>query len=72
MTRVSRPSGSIRCTAGTSACEHSGVRGWEAWESIDFRLDDLMDAGEGAVALIWQRNCGRASAAVVEHEYTQV
>lgn len=56
---------------------HAGVRAFwrqwlEAWESIDFRLDDLMDAGEEVVALIWQRNRGRASGAVVEYEYAQV
>jgi ketosteroid isomerase-like protein len=48
-------------------------RQWlEAWESIDFRLGDLIDAGEEVVALIWQRNRGPASGAVVEYEYAQV
>ena len=56
---------------------HDGVRAFwrqwlEAWESIDFRLDDLIDAGDQVVALIWQRNRGRASGAVVEYEYAQV
>ena len=36
------------------------------------RLDDLIDAGEEVVALIWQRNRGRASGGVVEYEYAQV
>ena len=56
---------------------HDGVRAfWRyfltSWESIEFRLDDLIDAGDEVVALIWQRNRGRASGAVVEYEYAQV
>jgi ketosteroid isomerase-like protein len=55
---------------------HDGVRAYwrnwlESWESIEFRLDDLIDAGDEVVALIWQRNRG-ASGAVVEYEYAQV
>ena len=56
---------------------HDGVREfWRSflasWESIEFRLDELIDAGDEVVALIWQRNRGRASGAVVEYEYAQV
>ena len=67
-----RASGSSRFYRG-----HDGVRAYwrywlESWESIEFRLDDLIDAGDEVVALIWQRNRGRASGAVVEYEYAQV
>src|SRR2546421_934953 len=56
---------------------HDGVRAYwrhwlEAWESIEFHLDDVIDAGDQVVALIWQRNRGRASRAVIEYEYAQV
>jgi ketosteroid isomerase-like protein len=56
---------------------HDGVRAFwrywlESWEGIAFRLDDLIDAGDEVVALIWQRNRGRASGAVVEYEWAQV
>ena len=56
---------------------HDGVRAFwrhwlESWESIEFRLDDLIDAGDEVVALIWQRNRGRGSGAVVEYEWAQV
>jgi uncharacterized protein len=56
---------------------HDGVRAYwrywlQSWESIEFRLDHLIDAGGEVVALIWQRNRGRASGAVVEYEYAQV
>ena len=38
---------------------HDGVRAYwrhwlEAWESIEFHLDDVIDAGDQVVALIWQ------------------
>ena len=56
---------------------HDGVRAFwrywlESWESLEFRLDDLIDAGDDVVALIWQRNRGRASGAVIEYEWAQV
>jgi uncharacterized protein len=56
---------------------HDGVRAFwrhwlESWESMEFRVDDLIDAGDEVVALIWQRNRGRASGAVVEYEWAQV
>jgi ketosteroid isomerase-like protein len=57
---------------------HEGVRSFwrqwlEAWESIEFRLDDLIDAGDEVVALLWQVNRGRASGVeVLVGEWAQV
>lgn len=70
-TRVSPPSRSSRCTAGTPACEHPGFSGWKPGSRSTFGYY-LIAAGEEVVALIWQRNRGRASGAAVEYEYAQV
>jgi ketosteroid isomerase-like protein len=57
---------------------HEGVRSFwrqwlEAWESIEFRLDELIDAGDEIVALLWQVNRGRASGVEVpQGEWAQV
>jgi ketosteroid isomerase-like protein len=56
---------------------HDGVRAFwrqwlEAWESIEFRLDDLIDAGDDVVALISQVSRGRVSGAEVPTSYAMV
>jgi uncharacterized protein len=57
---------------------HEGVRSFwrqwlEAWESIEFRLDELIAAGDEVVALLWQVNRGRTSGLEVpQGEWAQV
>ena len=50
---------------------HEGVREWsrdwyEAWESVDAELEELLDAGEDVVAVLNYRGRGRASGIEVE------
>jgi ketosteroid isomerase-like protein len=56
---------------------HDGFRRWgrhwlSAWGSIDFHVDDLIDAGDEVVALISQVNRGRASGVEVAMVYAWV
>lgn len=50
---------------------HEGLRRWsrdwyEAWESVDAELEELIDAGEDVVAVLNYRGRGRASGIEVE------
>jgi ketosteroid isomerase-like protein len=50
---------------------HEGVRSFfrelhEAWENLEYDLEDLIDAGEHVVSVVTRRGRGRASGAEVE------
>jgi ketosteroid isomerase-like protein len=50
---------------------HEGLRRWardwyEAWELIEYDVEELIDAGEHVIAVVTVRGRGRASAAEVE------
>jgi ketosteroid isomerase-like protein len=57
---------------------HEGVRAFwrqwlDAWESIEFRVDELIDAGDDVVAMLLQVNRGRASGIEVpQFDWAQV
>lgn len=54
---------------------HEGLRQWsrewyEAWESVDAELDELIEAGEDVVAVLNYRGRGRASG--IEVQFTRM
>jgi ketosteroid isomerase-like protein len=59
-------------SAGSVFYGHEGLRTFfrewnEAWESVDYRLDDLIDAGrEQVVSVVTRHGRGRSSGAEVE------
>jgi ketosteroid isomerase-like protein len=56
---------------------HDGVRAFwrhwlDAWESIEFRVEEVIDAGDEVVAFYSLVNRGRASGAEVAGAYAQI
>jgi ketosteroid isomerase-like protein len=51
--------------------EHEGLRKWsrewhEAWEQVEYEVEDLIDAGDAVISIITVRGRGRGSGANVE------
>ena len=62
----------LQVVSGGIFRSHDGLRSFfrqwnEAWESVDYQLDDLMDAGgDQVVSVVTRRGRGRSSGAEVE------